>query len=426
MTDDTGATSGPSGGWKSQRPAPTIEGTATEVPPEPAAAESQVESEPAAPHADEPPRSPGPAPLIPVALGAGLIGGLVVAGGLWASGMLTPAPVQDTSDLTVRLARLEAQLRSPPPAVSPKLVDDLSSRLTKLESQPAPAIPAAPAPDPALANRLATTESTLKALDQSVADLGRKGDEAGATLRDVRDRTENNTAALAELARRAAKQDEGAAHRSDVTALGDRLAAIESSQAKLQATIARQIDTLADKPARLALAASLLQYAVQRGAPYTGELASLRTLGADPKLIAALEPFAATGVPSAAALGQQFAAIAPELRQTNGSATGPSGFLERLQANAERLVRVRPADAPASADPDAIVARAQNPGGSFDPAATLAELARLPPASQAAVAPWVKTAQARAAALDASRKLAADAATALATNTPVPPPPQAR
>jgi hypothetical protein len=53
--------------------------------------------------------------------------------------------------------------------------------------------------------------------------------------------------------------------------------------------------------------------------------------------LAPLEPFAATGLPSATALGRELVALTNALAQTSGAPPREGGFLDRLQANAERL-----------------------------------------------------------------------------------------
>ena len=82
-------------------------------------------------------------------------------------------------------------------------------------------------------------------------------------------------------------------------------------------------------------------------------------------------------------------------------------------ANAEKLVRIRPLDEVAGSDPAAIVARVEVKAARADLAGALAELAKLPDAARAPAEAWIKQAQARAAAIDASRKLAADALSGL-------------
>ena len=53
----------------------------------------------------------------------------------------------------------------------------------------------------------------------------------------------------------------------------------------------------------------MLRDAAQRGEPFLAELAVAKPLTTEVDAIAALEPFAASGVPGNAALGQQLVAI---------------------------------------------------------------------------------------------------------------------
>ncbi len=80
-----------------------------------------------------------------------------------------------------------------------------------------------------------------------------------------------------------------------VDALGKRLDAIEQSAKSTQDKIAQ--NTGADAAARQALAVLMLRDAMSRGAPYGTELAAVKKLGAT-QPVAAIEPFAADGVPN--------------------------------------------------------------------------------------------------------------------------------
>jgi hypothetical protein len=160
---------------------------------------------------------------------------------------------------------------------------------------------------------------------------------------------------------------------------------------------------------RLALAAVMLRDAAERGAPFAGELAATKALAADPKLLAPLAPFAATGLPGSAALGRELVALAPSLLTAAGTPPREGTFLARLQVNAEKLVRVRPTEEVAGDDVAAIVARIEVKAARGDLAGALAELARLPAPARAPAEPWIKQAEARTAAVDAGRRLAAEA-----------------
>jgi hypothetical protein len=103
----------------------------------------------------------------------------------------------------------------------------------------------------------------------------------------------------------------------------------------------------------------------------------------------------------------------PTLTPLAGGASSDSGFLGRIQASAERLVRVRRIENATGDDPTAVLARLEQRAKDADLPGALAELAKLPAAAQAPAQGWIAKAQARIAALDASRRFAADSLAAL-------------
>jgi hypothetical protein len=302
------------------------------------------------------------------------------------------------SALDARVAGIELDLRdlasrAPPPAADPKALDEVAGRVAKLEATGA--APPQGAGDPALAARVAALEVELKTMAEAVGVLSRRDEEALAAAREARVRADASAAELAELA----QKPPAAIDRSEFEALANRVAAVEQS-AK---TAARD-----DRALRLALAATALNAAAERGDAFAAELAAVKALGADPKLAAALEPFARAGVPTAATLAQQFSALAPSLLQAS-EPPPPEGVLGRLQLNAEKLVRIRRVDEAPGSDGAAIVARSEAKAARGDFAGAAAELGGLPPNARAPAEAWIKSAQARTAAIDASRRLAADA-----------------
>jgi hypothetical protein len=179
-------------------------------------------------------------------------------------------------------------------------------------------------------------------------------------------------------------------------ALGSRVDAVERSQ---------QAAARDDRAVRFALAATALNTAVERGGAFTAELSAVKALGGDPKLIAALEPFAASGVPASAGLAREFSELAPSLQ----ASTAPrEGALARLQMNAEKLIQVRRVDAPAGSDAGAILARAEAKASRGDIGGAASELGQLPADARVRAQAWITRVEARQAAIDASRRLAAD------------------
>lgn len=306
------------------------------------------------------------------------------------------------SALDARLAGVELDLRdlatrAPPPAADPKALDAVAGRVAKLEA--AGAMPPPSASDGALAARVAALEAQINALAETVGVLGRRNDEALSAAREARVRADAGAAEISELT----QKPPAAVDRSEFEALANRVIGVERSE-----KAAEKAAESADRAVRLALAATALNAAVERGDAFAAELAAAKTLGADPKLVAALEPFARSGVPTSAALARQFSELASALSQ---AAEPPSreGVLGRLQANAEKLVRIRRVDEVPGSDAAAIVARSEAKAARGDLAGASAELGQLPPNARAPAEAWIKSVQARAAAIEASRRLAADA-----------------
>jgi hypothetical protein len=431
MPNDQDQSSGappPPPGKPRRRPAPMIELEATEVEKkpvgegagnpasEPPAAEpaSPPESPPAAAPADASgsaePRKTSTAWRL-IGAGVAVLAAVLIAllGANFAAGYL------GASALEARLARLEQQLREVAarpiaPAVDRRGVDELAGRLARLEA--ALANPRPGALDPALANRLAILEGEVKAMAETVSILGRRSDDIGVTAREARARVDTLAAALAELTQKVNRLGAPAIERRELEALASRVDAIERGEKAVEAELARRTDS-GDRLLRLAVIAATLKGAVERGDPFAAELNAAKAFAPDAKTLAPLEPFAAAGVPTAAALARELSALAPALYQAAGAPAREGSFLDKLQASAEKLVRVRPAEEIAGAEPAAVVSRAEAKAARADLAGALAELAQLPAAARAPAEPWIKQAQARAAALEASRRFAADALVAL-------------
>jgi hypothetical protein len=319
------------------------------------------------------------------------------------------------SALDARLARLEQQVveiagRPTPTSADPKAMDDLAGRLARLEATPA--VPRAPANDAALANRLATLEGEMKALGERVGVVARRGDDIATVAGDARTRSDATATAITELQK--VRPGPPEVERREVEVLANRVTALEQAEKALETkftqSTARQSP---DRAVRLAVTAALLQAAVERGDPFAAELAFMKGLKAEPAVLAPLEPFAAKGVPSVAALARELSILTPALRQASGAAPRDGNFLNRLAANAEKIVRIRSIDDTPGDDPAAIVARIELRAAQSDLAGALAELAKLSPAARALAQDWIGKAEARNAALALSRRVASDALAAL-------------
>jgi hypothetical protein len=348
-------------------------------------------------------------------MGAGAVGAALVllAVFLWA-----PPLNRDggASAFETRLSEVEqriAQVAARPSTatIDPKIVDDLSSRLARLEATDTK--PPMPAPDNTLANRIATLEGQLGSLEEKIGVVARRTDEIATIAADARSRAGAASAAVAALPKAAPP----AIGRDEVNTLANRVATVERTTKALEVELGKRAAEGGERAVRLALTAAYLQAAAERGDPFAKELAAAKALGADTKVLAPLEPFAQSGVPSAAALAQELVTLLPALRQASGASTSGENFLGRLQANAERLVRIRPTDEMPGSDTNAVLARVEQRAAQSDIAGALAELAKLPPTTRAPAQAWIAKAEARQAAIDASRRLAADTLASLAKPT---------
>jgi hypothetical protein len=396
-----------------RRRPPTIDLTATEVDAEkPAAAPEAGTSEPAKADArsDTGQQTDKPAPGRPrssvktavAGILAGAIAVVAIGAGLWFGGYVPPGllPVSPTAQPTnsASIAEISARLNK------------IEGTIATQQQQPVPP----PQPDPALISRLAAAEAATKPLSDSLAALTRRVDDVAAAAQTAL--AQAKTASTAADAAKSAAQ--AGVARGDLDALAGRIAALESAVKVVSDDLKHETATADDRAARLTVAAEALRATVERGAPYPAELAAAKSLGADPSATAPLEPFAAAGVPAAAALARELAGLIPALRQAADPASSDSSFLSRLESNAQRLVRITPVDAPPGDDPASVVTRIGVDAAHADIAAALADIAKLPDAAKPLAAAWVEKAQARNAALAASRKLAADALAALSKPNP--------
>jgi hypothetical protein len=429
------------GARRGKRAAPTIDLTATEV--KPAAAAGKTAADPASaappPPAPEPPpaasdvppaadgksaggNSAGPpggffnAPTLAAgAAGAALV--TLVLFALWLTGWV-PIRYAGSTATRARVTALEMELhdlkKRPAGALDNKTIDALGQRVGKMEN----ALAKIPAGEANISERLAAADNAMKALGVTLAALNKRSDDIAATAAQARERAEaaekavtDLRASVQEFNKDAAKSAAGGISAVELEALQKRMAALEQSAKSVRDDIAKTTTT--DTAVRLALSAAALRAAAVSGAPFAAELAQVHALGGDDEALAPLKPFAATGVPTRAALAGALRALVPAMLKASGAQVPAGGFLERLQANAGRLVRIRPADAPAGDDAAAALARIEIAAAKADIAAALADLGKLNDATRAPAQDWIKQARASQAALAAARQFAADTARAL-------------
>ena len=409
MTSDTDDTTG-------RRP-PTIELAATEVDdaakkpssgPAETAGASGAENEDAASGANPRRSAAGASGRFSAYVAGAAIGAAVmaaIAAGIWFAGLM---PLSDAKSAGQAANTPPPSASGPVPSPAPpaetaattQATPGLSARLDKIERAVE-----TPRTDPALGSRIAAAEAQAKSLGDALAALRGRLDEIAATGA--------GAAKQADAALNAAQAAKTALQRSDFDALAQRIMALESATKALAAATAPLAAGADDRAARLTIAAEALRAALERGEPYQAELATLHALGVDQNATAPLEAFAATGVPSAAALSRELEALVPAMQDAAAPTRDDATFLGRLTANAQKLVRISPAGAPRGNDPAAVVARIRFDAAHADIAAALADINTLPDPAKSLAAAWSKKAAAREAALAAGRQIAADALAAL-------------
>jgi hypothetical protein len=376
-----------------KRPPPTIDLEPSEVKTEPAPeTEAAAAPEPGAEHKGDaeaeppresavPPNSPPPRAGISPWVIAPFSGAVAAALVIGIGSMLGWPPVQAPSQVSVAA------------------LDEMAGRLAAVEAKTSK-----PPLDPVAAARADTLDKALAALR---ADVAKQRSQSEALASDI--------GTLKSAPR------PPAAAPVDLSGINDRLAKLEQTTRNESAAIATESEKIAEpKPAddvalRRVVAAALLDVAVRHGDPYAATLATAKAMAGDPQVLKPLDQFADTGVPNPPVMTRELLTLVPKLSPpaTDAAATTGSGIVDRLQAGAARLVRIERTDSTGT-DRGAVVGRITAAGLRNDFAEARKELGALSPADRAPAQAWLDKADARDAALAASRRFADDAMAALA------------
>ena len=210
-----------------------------------------------------------------------------------------------------------------------------------------------------------------------------------------------------------------AAARDDLAALDQRVAAVGGLIPPLDArlsTLGAALRTLpkGDPAARLVVAVAALDRALQEGRPFTSELSTVKTTAGDSVELAALDPFAASGLPTRPALSQELSATLAKLEPLKGPPQG--GVLERFVANAGGVMSITPKDAAEGSEPSALRAKLASLAQGGDIEQALALRGKLDEAARAATEDWSRKASARIAAESAVGSARTAALARLAAN----------
>ncbi len=281
--------------------------------------------------------------------GAGILGGIIAlvgGAGLQASGYLP------SFGGSADLAALKAQ------------VDNLA------------AVPAAPAIDPAALTALGAAQSELT---QKVDALTASG--SSAALSALQDKIAALEAALSNGAPGAIADPSQSQAFKDLTA---KVAALEATPA------ANGSGAVA-----LAIAASGLKAAIDRGGPFMAELETYATVAPASPDVETLRALAASDVPSRQDLINGFSDVADAMLSATRVPDPDAGILDRLADSAKNLVKARPVGDIAGDSPEALVARMEVALGRGELDAMLAEAAKLPDAAKSAGAAYLDQVKAR-------------------------------
>jgi hypothetical protein len=383
MVDEMPENNGPPDLGRAKRAPPTIDLEASEVSGETRNMGGEAPSEPvseAPPPPISPPVSPPVSPWV-IAPISGLVAASLVIGVAWMLGW--PAVVAPSATPKADIAA----------------IDGLAARVASVESKVN--TPAASAPDPAAAARIEALEKSIVSLRGELASARAQSEKLAAEVNDV-------------------KATPGGASALDLSGINERLAQIERATRAQGAEIAQEGAKIADSkpaddmPLRRTVAAALLDVMVRIGDPFPAALAAAKSLSNNPDALKPLEGFATSGVPSAAVLSRELLTLVPKLSpQQPENSTAGSGLIDRLESGASKLVRIERTDAVGN-NRGAVVARVTAAALRNDSNEARRELNTLAPADRAAAQGWLDKADARDAALAASRQFAADAMAALA------------
>ena len=193
--------------------------------------------------------------------------------------------------------------------------------------------------------RLDALGQQLQAQDGRLGALGQQLQGQDGRLAEIGQRLGAQDGRVAEIGQQARAQDE-------------RLAALQGglqSQDARLTDLARQFADRDPAPVLRVVAADRVAGALREGAPYGPALDALRRLGADPAPLQALEPFAGSGAPTAAALANEFKPLGERMIREGRPA--PASFTDRLWRMADEVVTVRPVGEATGTDVESLIAR---------------------------------------------------------------------
>jgi len=335
-------------------------------------------------------------------------------------GKVSAAKIDELAARLTKLEAAEAATARQSPAPDTVKLDDLAARVSKLETAPPPA--SSTAADTGelkeLGARITAVETAVKPIAGQLTEIERQSAVNAKAAQEATSRAETVAKAMADVRQVDADQEKSQqGTRTEVASLVGRLGALETQVKQIGDQVAEAAVPKPDEALRFALVAAGLRSALERGEPFTAELAAGKTVGIDPALLAQLGPFASTGVPNVQELFRELGGLIPQMLKVSAPAAQEGSYLDRLQAHAERLVRIRPVGDQTGDDPATVIGRIERDMARRDLPAVLAELDKLPAPAQAIAETWRKKALARQTAGEASAKLVAASFAKLGAST---------
>lgn len=250
--------------------------------------------------------------------------------------------------------------------------------------------------------RLAALARQIEGQDGRLSALGQQVQAQDGRFAEIGQRLGAQDGRLGEIAQQLRGQDE-------------RLAVLGQSSQGQDARLATLSRQFAERdpaiPIRI-VAADRVAQSLEAGTPYASALDALRRLGGDPARLQALEPFAASGAPTAAALVAEFRPLAERMiREGRPPAVT---LTDRLKRMAGEVVTVRSVGEPEGTDVENLVARVEGALGRGAIAEAAAAFDALPEPARAPAEAFGRTLRERAAAEGAARQVSADALAGLA------------
>lgn len=322
-------------------------------------------------------------------IAAGIIGGviaLVGAGGLQFAGLLgAPGSGAGVSldGVNGEIASLKTEIAglketSGNTDASAK-VDGLSAALDQVKTDIAALKSTVQSGGTGDAAGLAALADKVKQMETAVAALGKAGSTAAVDLGPLNEKLAGLDALVKSAGEAATAQD-------------GRLTALEQSVSQLSGKVEAQ----AGQPKiALAIAASALKAALERGAPFAAELETFAAISPDAPQLATLRTYAEKGVPTRTEIASRMDAAANAMVAAATPVDENAGFLQNLLSSAESLVKVRPIGAVQGPGAPETVARIEVAVNQGDYAKALSEYDTLPQAAKAAGADFAGKLKAR-------------------------------